>query len=238
MARWLSEEDLSGWDIDYLCDLIISGEPLQYIFGHTDWRGLRLEVNPSTLIPRPETAELVDQAGRLPSANESLRVLDIGTGSGCIAIALKLDHPDWDVWACDISPEALEVARRNAEANGATIHFVQADILSPHPFSSDVPSSFDLVVSNPPYICLEEQSEMEPVVLEHEPHSALFVPDDDPLLFYRAIARLHMAPALLYEINRRFGPATAAMLQAEGYPNTTIYQDLCGNDRIVSASVN
>ena len=163
-------------------------EPIQYIFGHTEWKGLDLRVTPATLIPRPETAELVDWVLQVADKDKPLRVLDIGTGSGCIAIALKKAAPLWHVTGVDISSEALTIARDNAERNNVEVNWLQADILSPIS-NSQLPIT-DIIISNPPYICDSEKAEMDARVLDYEPHAALFVPDHDPLLFYHRIASL------------------------------------------------
>ncbi len=167
-------------------------EPIQYIFGHTEWMGLDLRVTPATLIPRPETAELVDWVLQVADRDKPLRVLDIGTGSGCIAIALKKAAPHWQVTGLDISEDALAVAKENATRNKVEVNWLQADILSPIANSS-LPVA-DIIVSNPPYICNSEKKDMDARVLDYEPHSALFVPDTDPLLFYRQIASLASSP--------------------------------------------
>lgn len=230
MARWVLEEDPASYDLDEVIERLLSHEPLQYVFGHTDWRGLRLQVTPATLIPRPETAELIEYLNTSTSQCSNVRVLDIGTGSGCIAIALKKEHPEWDVEACDISSEALRVAEQNAKDNGAEVRFFLADILH-----DELPVAYDLIVSNPPYICEQERASMDANVLEFEPSTALFVPDHDPLLFYRRIAQLQTAGMVAFEINERFGQETCDMLQAEGFTDIELIQDICGKDRIVLA---
>lgn len=164
------------------------------------------------------------------------RVLDIGTGSGCIALGLKQAYPDWEVFAVDISAPALEVASQNAKRNNLDVFFAQLDILDTqktHEFIGKF-GPFDLIISNPPYICEKEKKDMLPNVLNHEPHSALFVPDTDPLLFYRTIAHLHAATFLLFEINEQFGPLTAQMLSDEGYTDITITKDDYAKDRFIS----
>lgn len=228
-----------------IIERLLHWEPIQYIFGHTQWNGLDLKVSPATLIPRPETAELVERINSQmtirnskssPRSSETrFRVLDIGTGSGCIAIALKKVHPEWEVAALDISPEAVEIARENAMRNKAEVRFLQADILS----DEIVDLHYDLVVSNPPYICEREKSAMRPNVLAYEPASALFVSDTDPLLFYRRIATLYAScqtsfeKYLFFEVNEVYGAEVAQLLLEAGYTDVQITQDIYGKDRIV-----
>lgn len=211
-------------------------EPIQYIFGHTMWMGLDLRVTPATLIPRPETAELIENIDQLVGKQDcpidsstSIRVLDIGTGSGCIAIAIKKRHPDWEVWGMDISKEALAVAQDNALQNKADVQFIKGDI-----FSDEI-KDFDLIVSNPPYIMEQEKKEMENTVLDYEPSTALFVPDDDPLRFYRRIAEIKKAPIVVFEINQKMGAAMRELMAEQGYVDIQLKQDSYGNDRILIA---
>lgn len=214
-------------------------EPIQYILGEAHFYDLAYEVNPSVLIPRPETEELVELIVQDHAGHPGLRLLDIGTGSGCIAIALAKQLDRADVSAVDISTEALAVARRNAEKNNVTVAFREMDILAATnaaPFGH----TFDCIVSNPPYVMDSEKTAMKENVLKHEPHLALFVPDEDPLLFYRAIARLGQAwlekgGHLYFEINAQCGPQTVEMLQQEGYRNIELKRDLSGNNRITKA---
>ena len=224
-------------------------EPIQYIFGHTLWCGLDLLVTPATLIPRPETAELVERINKptqtLPEG-KALKVLDIGTGSGCIAIALKKAHPSWSVTGIDISPEAIAIARENARRNKVEVNFQVADIFDfneENPKSEILNPKYDVVVSNPPYICESEKTSMRPNVLNFEPSSALFVPDSDPLLFYRRIAELFSLPlegkgrerGLFFEINEAYGFQLSAMLDRLGYTDIQIHKDIYGKDRIIEA---
>lgn len=211
-------------------------KPIQYIFGHTMWMGLDLRVTPATLIPRPETAELIENIDQLVGKQDcpidsstSIRVLDIGTGSGCIAIAIKKRHPDWEVWGMDISKEALAVAQDNALQNKADVQFIKGDI-----FSDEI-KDFDLIVSNPPYIMEQEKKEMENTVLDYEPSTALFVPDDDPLRFYRRIAEIKKAPIVVFEINQKMGAAMRELMAEQGYVDIQLKQDSYGNDRILIA---
>lgn len=213
--------------------------PIQYILGETEFYGLLFNVNESVLIPRPETEELVDWIRNENSQNAALRFLDIGTGSGCIAISLKHEFPNATVDAFDISEEALETARRNAERNKLNVTFSKVDILNAPGF--DI--RWDVIVSNPPYVTEQEKDEMQPNVLEHEPHVALFVPDNDPLLFYRRIARFaqqHLKPGgkLYFEINRAAGKACVDLLLEMGFLNIELRKDISGNDRLVKAMLN
>lgn len=218
-------------------------EPIQYIFGHTLWCGLDLLVTPATLIPRPETAELVERVSNLKfeisNLTSPVRVLDIGTGSGCIAIALKKAHPSWSVTGIDISPEAIAIARENARRNKVEVNFQVADIFD---FNEENPK-YDVVVSNPPYICESEKNSMRPNVLNFEPSSALFVPDSDPLLFYRRIAEIFSPPCreglgvglLFFEINEAYGEELKQLLDRLGYTDIQIHKDIYGKDRIIEA---
>ena len=252
-------------------------KPIQYLLGIADFYGMEFKVTPDVLIPRPETAELVeriitDYRGQAP------RILDIGTGSGCIAISLAKHLPKAEVAAVDISPEARAVAEENARLNQVSVSFLELDILSegypsfmqgklkfhveetkvsrkenksftymkPKSHTEETAVSpignFNCIVSNPPYIMNKEKATMEANVLENEPHLALFVPDDDPLLFYRAIARFgqrHLVEGghLYFEINALCGKETVAMLRQENYTEVELIQDLYGKDRIVKAKI-
>ena len=212
-----------------------TGEPLQYVVGTAPFGELRFEVTPATLIPRPETLELVEWVATDEQVRPALRLLDIGTGSGCIAISLAKLLPQAVVSAWDISAEALAVARRNAECNGVTVDFKQVDVL--HVTEAE---TYDCIVSNPPYICEEEKAEMTDSVLLHEPHTALFVPNTDPLRFYRAIAELGMrclspGGTLYFEINRAYGAETCDLLRELGFQSVELRKDFYGNDRMVKA---
>lgn len=211
---------------------LLQFEPIQYIFGHTLWYGLDLKVTPSTLIPRPETAELVEKISNFKFQISNCRVLDIGTGSGCIAIALKKAHPEWDVRGIDISAEAIETAQENARRNGVEVRFEVMDILAD--FNGEN-QPYDIVVSNPPYICEKEKAEMRPNVLDYEPATALFVPDTDPLLFYRRIASLHLGKYLYFEINEAYPNELTALLKESDYTDIQTSTDLYGKPRIISA---
>lgn len=219
---------------------IAQGEPVQYVLGEADFCGLTLNVEPGVLIPRSETEELVEwaaEAFRAARAEGRGKVLDIGTGSGCIAIALAHRLPQAQVEAWDVSEEALRIASGNAKRNRADVAFKKVNVLED---GMDGLESYDMMVSNPPYICKEEAQDMERNVLEHEPHLALFVPDDDPLLFYRRIAELGRLMLrenglIFFEINRRFGTETVEMLRSLNYREVELRKDLYGNDRMVKA---
>lgn len=210
-------------------------EPLQYIIGEVSFAGLCLEVTPDVLIPRPETAELIDWIAADYSRG-GVRILDIGTGSGCIPIALANRLPEVQVTSWDVSEKALQVAARNADKNKACVLLERVDVLS-----ADIPSvQVDVLVSNPPYITESERAEMERNVLDWEPELALFVPDTDPLLFYRRIAEIGQqilceGGTLYYEINRAYGPETVVLLQEMGYGQIELRKDLSGNDRMIKA---
>lgn len=207
-------------------------EPIQYIIGKADFLGSTFLVSPSVLIPRPETEELAELIRQYPIST----ALDIGTGSGCLAISLKLDKPKADVYATDISDEALQVAIQNSERLGASIEFLKHDILT-----EVIPvTELDVIVSNPPYITLQEKDKMKPNVLDYEPHLALFVQHTDPLVFYRAIAdksRSALTPGgrVVVEINEHLGKAVADVFANAGYYNVSVVKDINGKDRIVSA---
>lgn len=210
-------------------------EPIQYIIGQTEFYGLPLKVQPGVLIPRPETEELVDWIIQNHS-QQTIHLLDIGTGSGCIAITLAKHLPQAQVNALDVSPQALTIAQQNAVLNEVNIRFVQENILAPSTpdFANQ---SLDIVVSNPPYVTPAEKAQMHTNVLAHEPELALFVPQDKPLLFYEAIAqfaqqRLKPKGALYFEINELFGQATQAMMEQTGFVNIEIKKDMFGKDRM------
>lgn len=212
---------------------LVAGVPLQYVTGKAWFYGTEYHVAPGVLIPRPETEELVDHI--LRSGSQPQRILDIGTGSGCIAIALAQHLPTARVTAIDSSQEALAIARTNAARIGVEVHFQQWDILSGLP-----PGEFDLIVSNPPYITLSEAATMHTRVTEHEPHGALFVPDGDPLLFYRAIAQgVHAqgkATQLWFECHETYAQQVGELLDAFGW-NVQVIRDMQGKERIAIAGV-
>lgn len=224
-----------------MAERIAKGEPVQYVVGKAEFYGLTFHVEPGVLIPRPETEELVD-AVELQNA-QNARVVDIGTGSGCIAISLSKKFPNAKVEGWDISNDALRIAKGNAELNESNVSFHKVDVLSVYPseaLSLAEGRRVDVIVSNPPYICDKEKSDMERNVLDHEPHLALFVPDEDPLLFYRKIAELGVeilstGGRLYFEINRAYGRETVLLLEGLGYSNVQLVQDQFGNDRMVCA---
>lgn len=210
--------------------------PIQYILGETEFYGLPFYVNESVLIPRPETEELVDWISKENNKSAGLHILDIGTGSGCIVISLKHEFTHSKVDAFDISEKALETAQSNAILNNLEVNFAQVDILNA-PVST---TKWDIIVSNPPYITEQEKVDMLPNVLDHEPHLALFVPDNDPLLFYRKIAQFaqqHLQPAgkIYFEINRSLGKQCMDLLSEIGFQNIELRKDISGNDRMVRA---
>lgn len=212
------------------------GKPIQYIIGSTEFCDLTLSVSPHTLIPRPETAELVNLIKDNEKEHSPQHILDLCTGSGCIAIALSKALPSAKVFATDISAEALAVAKKNAECNHANVSFLVADILKEENPSGE---RFDIIVSNPPYVRVMEKAMMHRNVLDYEPHLALFVPDDDPLIFYRHIAEfaskhLRTGGKLYLEINEALGNETAALLEKQGY-RCIVHKDSFGKDRMIEA---
>ncbi|MGK6353247.1 peptide chain release factor N(5)-glutamine methyltransferase [Parapedobacter sp. DT-150] len=229
-----------NWLIDALF-LLKEAKPVQYLLGYAWFMGMKLAVDEAVLIPRPETEELVHLIIRQhQSRNTPLRIIDIGTGSGCIAIALKKSFPDAAIYGLDISAAALHVAKQNAKRQSADIAFIQADILEwDAVFQEDM--LFDIVVSNPPYITEAERHDMHGNVLAHEPHLALFVDGPAPLLFYEHIAAFamkHLRPDgdLYFEINRLYGEDTCDLLRKKGFPHVALHRDMQGADRMVHAT--
>lgn len=215
---------------------LLTGEPVQYVTGVARFCDLLIKVSPAVLIPRPETEELVQKISTGLSVENPKRIWDIGTGSGCIAIALAKQFPDAEVIAFDVSEEALQIAKENAESNGANVTFVHDDVLNP---TSDYFSQpVDLVVSNPPYVCDSERTAMESNVLDWEPGTALFVPDDDPLRFYRKILELAKTQLLpdgqvWFEINERMGEEMVLLCREMGFAEAEILVDFAGKPRFI-----
>ncbi len=217
-----------------------TGRPIQHILGKADFYGLCLSVNEHTLIPRPETEELVEWIVREHQNNEQMSILDIGTGSGCIALALKKQLPHAQVDAIDLQSPAITVARTNATNLNLSVNFIEADILEWDSFLQEN-QQYDIIVSNPPYIAPSEQKDMHQNVLLYEPHSALFVEEQAPLLFYDVIAEMgkkHLSPggSLYFEINQYLGRETYDLLLKKGYEQVTLRQDLNQVDRMIKAS--
>ncbi len=228
------------FDYQNVIERIKNQEPVQYVIGETEFYGRKFKVTPDTLIPRPETEELVHSVvsgvkneGKKP---ERLKILDIGTGSGCIAISLACELPQAEVYAYDISGNALKIAQENANRNQVNVKFEQRDILQ---FSEINPAEkFDIIVSNPPYVMDSEAKEMHKNVLDFEPHLALFVPDDNALIFYEAIVNfavnhLKTRGLCIVEINQQLGLETAALFWNKGFSHTEVIKDLSGKDRFV-----
>lgn len=230
---------------------LLKNKPVQYIIGETEFCGMRFFVNENVLIPRPETEELVNKLAVTPNSSfrpkrsgvekspTHISILDIGTGSGCIAISLAKLLKDSAVTAVDVSEKALEVAKKNAEANEVSVTFIKDDILNPQ--NRDLLNGqFDIIVSNPPYVCESEKSEMRANVLDYEPSTALFVSDNDPLIFYRKIlefAQKALKPngQIWFEINEKFGNETAELCHSEGFKNVEIIRDFRERERILRA---
>ena len=236
----IPEAALSGLKADM--SRLAAGEPIQYVLGYTEFCGRKFKVGPSVLIPRPETGQLVDESLKLLAAmGRPAKVLDLCTGSGCIAWSVALGAPGVSVTATDISEPALALARsqfKDVSSGANAPEFVCSDLLGG---CREISGCFDLLLSNPPYVMEKEKAAMRRNVLDHEPGIALFVPDDDPLLFYRALASVSLrlldsSGTGIVEINEALGPETAAVFEAAGYRKTEILRDIFGKDRFVRFS--
>ena len=232
-------KELEIKDIDTIIAQLREWRPVQYIIGVASFDDMDLEVGEGVLIPRPETEELVEWIAS--EARQSAKIVDVCTGSGCIAIALRRRLSGSRVWGIDISKEALNIARRNAQKFAPSVEFMEGDALGD--FSQLVDGEVDVVVSNPPYIPISHRELMRPNVTEHEPSIALFVDDNDPLLFYRSIARrartmLRMGGKLYFEIYENFADEMRVMLSTEGYSNIVVREDFRGKQRMVCAEKN
>lgn len=235
ISQEMSAEEIQKWKV--IKKRLEQGEPIQYVLNQAPFMEWIFFVDSATLIPRPETEELVAWVLSDHNSAESLKVFDIGTGSGCIAIALQLKRPNWKVIAGDISLAALETAQMNAQKYGAELQLAPLNILDS--LANFKPQNFDLIVSNPPYIPLSEQNDMSYHVTGFEPKEALFVPDEQPLLFYAALGKaalLHLREGgMMYvEIHQRFGTAVVELFEQMGF-TTTLRKDVQGNDRMVRA---
>ena len=235
----LTVAELEDWNL--ILEQLKKEIPIQYLLGSTHFYGLKFEVNSNVLIPRPETEELVEwiiESQQLAIGDKKVRILDIGTGSVCIAIALAKNLPNAQVFALDVSEQALGTAQKNAELNQVAIQFIHQSILE----TDDLGQQFDIIVSNPPYVRYLEKLEIKKNVLDNEPHLALFVADDDALIFYRKIAELaqkNLNPQgqLYFEINQYLGQETLDLLQEMGFKNTELRKDIYGNDRMIQCAI-
>ncbi|MBA4276883.1 peptide chain release factor N(5)-glutamine methyltransferase [Flavobacterium sp.] len=232
-----SNEEIQLWNS--ILDSLKEEIPIQYLLGKTSFYGLEFEVNENVLIPRPETEELVEWIISNPQIHKStnpLRILDIGTGSGCIAISLAKNIPNAQVFAIDVSEKALVTARRNAEINEVNVTFLEKNILE----TDDLEQQFDIIVSNPPYVRKLEKQEIKKNVLDNEPHLALFVEDNDALIFYRKIAELAQKNGspngqLFFEINQYLGKEMMELLEKMSFKNIELRKDIYGNNRMMKA---
>ena len=230
-----SEDEISIWTI--ILEKLKTQIPIQYILGTTHFYGLEFMVDENVLIPRPETEELVDWIVKLNSKiskKKNLRILDIGTGSGCIAISLAKNIPNSEVFAIDVSEKALAVAEKNSKLNTVSVTFLHKNILE----TTSLDQKFDIIVSNPPYVRNLEKSEIKTNVLDNEPHLALFVADDDALIFYKKIAELAAANLnpngqLFFEINQYLGNEMMELLEKMEFKNIELRKDIYGNDRMI-----
>ncbi len=234
MVRFFEKDHLPGELIGDF-ERLKTGEPIQYILGKGPFYGREFLVSPATLIPRNETEELVHLIIK-ENPQTGLKVLDIGTGTGCIPITLNLEMKESEVFGLDVSKEALEIARKNNQYLHGKATFLECDILKETP----VVPPLDILVSNPPYVPNSDKSTMHQNVVSHEPHLALFVPDEDPLIFYRVIGQkgkslLKKGGRLYFEVYEKAAQEVADLLQKQGYDRVTIHQDLNGKDRMISA---
>ncbi len=230
----ISEEKLI--ELKFILEELTKNKPIQYITKNAYFYGLNFYVNEKVLIPRQETNELVDWVLMSVTHSKPIKILDIGTGSGCIAITLKKNLPLSEVFAIDISNEAIQVAQKNANDNEVEINFLQKNILE----INDLKSNFDIIISNPPYVRELEKLEMAPNVLDNEPHLALFVPDNNPLLFYEKITEIALKNLiedgmLFFEINQYLSAETKKMIENKGFKNVTLRKDLQENYRMILA---
>jgi release factor glutamine methyltransferase len=234
-----SKEEISIWDS--ILEKLINQIPIQYIIGKTHFYGLEFMVNENVLIPRPETEELVDWIVKLNtklSKKKNLKILDIGTGSGCIAISLAKNITNSEVFAVEVSEKALVIAEKNAILNQVQVTLLPKNILE----TTTLNQKFDIIVSNPPYVRNLEKTEIKPNVLDNEPHLALFVSDNDPLIFYKKIAELATANLnpngqLFFEINQYLGKETHDLLKSIGLKNIELRKDIYGNDRMIACNI-
>ncbi|MFV8370327.1 peptide chain release factor N(5)-glutamine methyltransferase [Flavobacterium sp. LB2R40] len=234
-----SEVDIAGWDLILVA--LKQEIPIQYLLGKTNFYGLDFQVNSDVLIPRPETEELVDwilESQKSKVGSQKIRILDVGTGSGCIAISLAKNLPNATIFAIDVSEKALATAKRNAENNSVAVAFINQNILE----TENLLQQFDIIVSNPPYVRNLEKVEIKKNVLDHEPHLALFVEDNDALIFYKKIAELAQKnlpkDGLLYfEINQYLGKEMIDLLEKMNFKNIELKKDIYGNDRMIKGSV-
>ena len=239
----LSESELLT--LHFAVKELLKNKPIQYIIGETEFCGMRFMVEDGVLIPRPETEEMVrsiagDYRKAINTRSSKLSIIDIGTGSGCIAISLAKLLKDSTVTAVDVSEKALEIAKKNAEANDVNVNFIKDDILNPKN-QELIDNQYDIIVSNPPYVCESEKNEMRANVLDYEPSTALFVPDNDPLIFYRKIlefAQKTLKPAgeIWFEINEKFGEEMKNLCFEMGFKNVEILKDFMERDRILKTS--
>ena len=230
-----SEKDILVWE--KIKSRLLKEEPIQYILGSTHFMDLSFKVTPDVLIPRPETEELVEWIINESKNRTSLKILDIGTGSGCIAISLAHHLPNAEVFAIDVSAKALQMAKQNALLNHVEVHFLEIDILK----AENLPQQFDIIVSNPPYVRNLEKEEIKKNVLEHEPHLALFVDDFNALIFYKKIAELAIKNLnnngqLFFEINQYLGREMVQLLEDLQFSNIELRKDIYGNARMTRAN--